>query len=340
MRIAINFQIVDGPWGGGNRFVRSLSSALLMRGHTVDFDLHAPDIDIILMVDPRTRVPNVSFGPGAILRYLAFRNPRAGVIHRINECDERKGTKSMNRRLKHANYVADETIFVGSWLRDLNLWENGRRNSVVLNGADPKLFFPDPENAWTPDQPLRLVTHHWGGNWMKGFDIYQRLDQMLTEPAWRDRIAFTYVGNVPRNFMFKNATHLPPMDAAGLCHEIRSHHVYVTASICEPGGNHQNEGALCGLPLLYRNSGCLPEYCDGFGVMFEGLKDFESRLAQITADYPGLRAKMPTYPNVCERTIEEFVKRIEKLQQDCYAGRVDRSLWRNPLRAAGLLIGS
>ena len=24
---------------------------------------------------------------------------------------------------------------------------------------------------------LKIVTHHWSGNWMKGFDIYEKLDQ-------------------------------------------------------------------------------------------------------------------------------------------------------------------
>ena len=37
----------------------------------------------------------------------------------------------------------------------------------------------------------------------------------------------------------------------------------------EPGGNHQNEAINCGLPVLYKDSGCMKEYCDGFGICFD-----------------------------------------------------------------------
>ena len=77
MKIAIGFEIVDGPWGGGNRFVTALSGALRANGHSVVYSLGAPDIDFILMMDPRTRIPNITFGGGAILRYLTGVNPNA-----------------------------------------------------------------------------------------------------------------------------------------------------------------------------------------------------------------------------------------------------------------------
>ena len=97
MKIAINYQVQDGPWGGGNRFVANLTSALVGRGDTVTTALDAGDIDLILMIDPRWRNPAVTFRPAAIMRHIARRNPRAVVVHRINECDERKATRGLNR---------------------------------------------------------------------------------------------------------------------------------------------------------------------------------------------------------------------------------------------------
>ena len=64
-----------------------------------------------------------------------------------------------------------------------------------------------------------------------------------------------------------------------LAAELKRHHAYVTGSMNEPGGNHQNEGALCGLPLLYRRSGCMPEYCAGFGIDFAGVDEVPAALA-------------------------------------------------------------
>ena len=117
---------------------------------------------------------------------------------------------------------------------------------------------------------------------MKGFDIYQRIDELMATPEFKGRIEFSYVGNVPKGFSFKNARLVTPLDGVALAEELKRHHVYVTGSINEPGGNHQNEAGACGLPLMYRRSGCLPEYCEGFGISFDE-HDFDAVLSWLTA---------------------------------------------------------
>ncbi len=142
MKIAVGSRPYDGPWGGGNRFAAALCDALGKAGHTVVYELQGRDIDIILLTDPRVRAPNICFGAGAILRYLAWRNPNAIVIHRINECDERKGEAFINAKLVRTNYVADATVFVGEWLTSLPVWREHLQSPwfVVRNGADTAIF--------------------------------------------------------------------------------------------------------------------------------------------------------------------------------------------------------
>lgn len=332
VKVAIGYQVIEGPWGGGNRFVAALRDALIANGHTVVYDLKGADIDAILMIDPRTRIPNIPFGAGDILRYLAFRNPNATVVHRINECDERKNTRSVNFRLRLANYCADHTVFVGAWLKDLKVWRksDGHGHSVILNGADPATFNAQGYKPWNGTEPFKLVTHHWGGNWMKGFDVYQELDQMLSSDPWKGRIKFTYIGNVPKGFQFENAYLLGPMDADHLATELRSHHAYVTASINEPGGNHQNEGALCGLPLLYRNSGCMPEYCDGFGIMFDGPVDFRQALNRMMDEYEIWNGHISCYPCTTQKTVQSYLDLFEFLHAERKKLLQIRKIWRNP----------
>ena len=332
MKIAINYQVQDGPWGGGNRFVANLVNALTLRGDTVTTMLSGNDIDLILMVDPRWRNPATTFGPGSILRHLAFRNSKAIILHRINECDERKGTTGLNSQLKRANYVADHTVFVAEWLRrDLPVWKDklDYNSSVILNGADTKIFHPRGHRPWNGIEPLKLVTHHWGGNWMKGFDIYQKIDTMLDDPKWRDRISFTYIGNLPSGFTFRNARHVSPLDGPALAKRLRAQHVYVTASRFEPGSNHQNEGALCGLPVLYINSGALPEYCHGFGIMFEPAT-FEPALEKMLSEYEHQQLRNADYPHTASRTTEQYIALFDDLvaQRDRIAAK--RHLFRNP----------
>jgi hypothetical protein len=332
VKVAIGQRLHEGPWGGGNRFARALHAALLAAGHRVVDTLRDDDIDVIVLTAPWRRGPVVSFGAGAVLRYLLLRNAGALVVQRINECDERKGTRHMNDALARAHYAADFTVFVGAWLVGLPVWRRHLRSphAVIRNGADTALFNATNYRAWTGEGPLRLVTHHWGGNWMKGFDIYAALDAMLADPAWRDRIAFTYIGNLPAGFRFANTRYVPPLDGAALAAELAAHHAYVTGSINEPGGNHQNEGALCGLPLLYRNSGSLPEYCNGFGVAFDGCDDFPGALDRLIGLYGRLAARMPDYPHTATRMTQAWLALFEDLTARREALVSARRLWRSP----------
>lgn len=334
MKVAIGYHIQDGPWGGGNQFARSLAAALTARGDEVVFTLDDPDVDIIVLTDPRGRSPSVSFHAGTILRYLLLRNRRAVVVHRINECDERKNTRHMNPLLKRANYVADHTVFIASWLYALDLWCRESPYSVVLNGADTAVFNAAGQRPWDGAGPLRLVTHHWGGNRLKGFDVYERLDRMMGEPEWKGRVELTYVGRLPDGVGFANARHVAPLSGPALAAELASHHAYVTGSVNEPAGMHHIEGALCGLPLIYRRSGALPEYCDGFGLGFDSPDELPGILARIIAEYPARRAAMPGYANTAERMCAGYLALFDDL-----LARRDRIVAaRRPWRAPWLVL--
>jgi glycosyltransferase involved in cell wall biosynthesis len=329
MKVAIGYHIQEGPWGGGNQFARSLTEVLERRGDTVRFDLADADIDVIVLTDPRARSASVSFGAGAVLRYLLLKNPRALVVHRINECDERKGTRRMNLMLRHANYSADHTVFIASWLKELNVWGRYTPSSVILNGADERVFNRSTYTSWDGHGPMRLVTHHWGGNRMKGFDVYEALDRLLAEDEWRNRIEFTYIGNLPSGFSFTNARYLLPMQGETLARELSSHHVYVTASMNEPAGMHHIEGAMCGLPLLYRRSGALPEYCDGFGVGFDG-QDFMAALQQMLTQYAVYAQCTEHYSRTASHMCEEYIALFDRMLTQRTAILDSRRLWRNP----------
>jgi hypothetical protein len=154
---------------------------------------------------------------------------------------------------------------------------------------------------------------------------------MLGQPEWRDRLDFTYVGNLPKGFAFANGRHVAPLDGDALAAELRAHHAYITGSINEPGGNHQNEGALCGLPLLYRDSGCMPEYCRGFGVPYSGPDALVAGLEQLMRDYDSLAGTMSGYPWTAERMTREWIALFDALLERRAELVGGRRIWRDPM---------
>ena len=68
----------------------------------------------------------------------------------------------MNSLLKRANYVADHTIFIATWLKNLDIFFNNKNTNIILNGGDDKVFNCKNGSLWNKTEPLKLVTHHWG----------------------------------------------------------------------------------------------------------------------------------------------------------------------------------
>lgn len=339
MKVSIGMNLQPGPWGGGNQFGQALLDYLKRRGVSVSFDLRDLDLDIIMLIEPRLNLKSSAYSDKEIFKYLHKVNRRTIVVHRVNECDERKGTKGVNELLMRANACADHTVFISGWLRDVFLGQGlkTKEYSVVLNGANRDVFNARGYKRWTSTGKMWLVTHHWGGGRLKGFDIYERLDNLLSDPRFVDRLGFTYIGNLPQGFLFTNARYIEPLSGVELANTIRSHHVYLTASENEPAGMHHIEGAMCGLPVLYRESGALPEYCDGFGVSFTA-ETFEQRLQEMMETYDYWVDRVKTYPHTAERMCEGYYKLLVSLLERRDEILRKRKWWRRPVWLAKALL--
>ena len=92
MKISIGTNIKEGPWGGGNLFAINLTQYLKKKGHTVINHLDHEDIDLILLTEPRKTSESSAFTHIDIFKYQKLVNRNVLVVHRVNECDERKKT--------------------------------------------------------------------------------------------------------------------------------------------------------------------------------------------------------------------------------------------------------
>jgi len=318
MKVSIGTNIKEGPWGGGNLFAINLKNYLEKNGHTVIHDLKDNDIDLILITEPRKTSESSAFTHVEVLKYLSYVKEDAMVVHRFNECDERKNTNYVNKYLINANKIADHTVFVSEWLRSLYKMQGfGRIDSdVIYAGANKEIFNTSNFKPWDKANPIKIVTHHWGANWNKGFEYYLLLDSFMDDEKWKKVIEFTYIGNIPKKVNFKNTKVLQPLSGLNLAKEIKKNDMYLTGSINEPSGNHHIEAAQCGLPLLYINSGGIPEYCDGFGTMFNDKRDFEDKLSEAIKSYETISQNIQDYPYSAEIMSEDFLNLFNKMVEN------------------------
>lgn len=286
MKVAIGSKVFDGSWGGGNLFVKNLKNYLLENGIKVVHYLEEPDIDIILITEPRIEslTSTISLFEARLYKLLVNKNVK--LVHRINECDERKGTNYVNKKMMKVSHFSDFTIFVSSWISDLykNQGIKLTNSCVILSGSDTEIFNNIDKQPWDKTTKLKIVTHHWGNNWNKGFDIYSIIDNLLETKTFSSKFEFTFIGNLPDKFNFKNTNYIQPLSGLQLANELKSHDLYITGSLNEPSGNHQIEGSLCGLPVMYINSGGIPEYQKNHGIEFSKY-NLEEKLDQIFNDY-------------------------------------------------------
>jgi glycosyltransferase involved in cell wall biosynthesis len=172
------------------------------------------------------------------------------LVLRVNENDARKNTSHMDEMLLKLAPHMDGIVFVSRWLQDY-FQERGWpsvKSTVVINGVDRDVFLPQPK---LNNGKVNIVAHHWSDNYLKGFDIYDQLDEFVGQNP--DKFSFTYIGR-DRN-TFKHTKVIRPMVGKRLGQELGKYDLYISASRFDPGPNHVLEALSCELPTLVHKDG-------------------------------------------------------------------------------------
>lgn len=311
-RVAINMRPVHGPWGGASVFIRQFSEALTAFGFAVQYTLD-PAPDIAFIIDPRDKEQYRTFGVDAV-RECRKKNPALKVLHRVNECDKRKGTDFMDDILRVMSEETDMTVFISEWLRDYfaeRWFDPARPHAVIYNGSDPRFFHPVGNVPWNGKEPMRVVTHHWSNNEMKGFPVYEELDRLL-DAGELEGFEFTVIGRWPERIKWRAAETHEPCHDQRLGDLLRGQHLYLTASLWEPCGAHHVEGAQCGLPLVYHeDGGGIVEAGKRYGIGFRS--DLKAALLQARSRYAGLRRRLLENPPSGTLMCLEYVRVIHAM---------------------------
>lgn len=242
MKVFINRTIVQGPYGGGNLFVKAFYE------HVSEFGLqltHNPkQADVVF-------IAGMSAENGSPSAFDLLWHPKK--IFRVNECDSRKNTVGVDDTIKQISVNCQKTVYVSNWLRDELKADNDC--PVIYNGCDDKIFKPQPK---LNNGKINIVTHHWSDNTRKGLETYQWLDEFAGNNI---DFSFTYIGRI-KTFL-RNSTKIDPIFGHILGTTLGKFDVSVNASVYDPGPNSVLEPLSCNIPTFVHKDG-------GGGVEFAG----------------------------------------------------------------------
>ncbi len=298
MKIHILKKLIDGPWGGGNQFLKSLRSEWRDKGLYAETPLEA---DGILLNSHHDLAKAVA------LKYFF---PKKCFVHRVDGpiyLARKTGDKLDDLIFRATGLIAEGVVFQSEFSRRLCL-DAGMPvpglESTIINAPDPKIFYPDKTHQI--GKKIRLIATSWSTNPKKGFDIYDFLDKNLDFK----RFDMTFVGN--SSVKFRNIKWLPPQKSKDLAVILRMHDIFLTASMFDPCSNSLLEGLHSGLPAVARNSGGHPEIVGKAGVLFDGKDDVLEAIDSVSSNYEFYRKNidLPGISQVASMYYQLFVDAV------------------------------
>lgn len=295
MLISIVFNFSDGPWGGGNQFLKSLRKSFIEKR------VYTPDIkksDVIIF--------NSHHNLYKVAQFTLF-YPNKTFIHRVDGPIFliRNQDREIDDLIFYINQkLADGTIFQSQWSKE-NCIKQGMgitNNFSIIPNAPNNLFFHPPETKkrFTRKVKIKVIMTSWSKNPAKGFNIYEYLDNN----ADFNKYSFTFVGNSP--VQFKNIEIIDPVESKTLGNILRNHDLFLTASLNDPCSNSLIEALHCGLPALVRNSGGHEEIIGNGGLIFNDKDDVLEKLDILSQNLEDFKEKLsvPDIDSIAGRYIQ------------------------------------
>lgn len=299
----------EGNYGGGMFFVKNLINYLQSKNYNVTFKLE-DNIDIIFIIDPR-KAEHKKYSIDDIINYKK-NFPNVKIIQRVNECDIKR-EKSINiepkliKTMKNSDYI----VFVSKWLQTyfLKKYNLSIKSNSILNGCNREHFFPLKNKKI--NNKIKIVTHHFSDNYLKGFHIYNKIDKYLSN---HNDFEFIYIGNYNKKYKPTNIKLLQPTSGIELGNLLRKCDIYLTATQNEPGAMHYLEGMSCGLPVLFcKGGGGATEICSKFGEEFNDFNDLFLKLDLIKNNYDYYRNKINYEFLGSKRCCNQYLEIIDNL---------------------------
>jgi len=305
-KIHILFEFKNGPWGGGNQFLRSLRSQFIKMGV---YEKYISKADVVLF--------NSHHCLEQVLK-LKRKYKNKILVHRVDGPIFKIRNKDLeiDKIIYHFNNLfADGTIFQSNWSRQKNYSLGLKKNkfeTTIINAPDNKIFNRRGKIKFSLKRKTRLIATSWSNNWRKGFRMYKYLDENLDF----DKYEMTFIGNSPINF--KNIKWIKPLPSEKIAKQLKRNDIFITASQKDPCSNSLIEALHCYLPAVALNDGGHPEIVKNGGEMFGGKEDILKEINRVAQNYeqyqkainlPSMKETAKRYYQSAQRIFDAYQKK-------------------------------
>lgn len=283
MKINILFPFVDGPYGGGNQFLKALKKEFERKGRYEE-DSYRADAVIFnsFPFEERFKI---------LWRLIRLKWAGKKIIHRVDGpiSTYRDSNPAVDQRIFRLNHwLADATVFQSEYSRKANI-ELGFKakgiDTIIINAPDPEIFNQAGREPFVDNRKMRLVAVSWSTHPNKGFEAYRWLDENLDFTQYE----MSFAGRSP--VRFKHIRELGALKSSDLSCELKKHDVFVSASRFECCSNALLEAMHCGLVPVVIRSGCHAELVGDQDLLFNKQEEIPDILS-------GLRMKLVSYSQI------------------------------------------
>lgn len=215
--------------------------------------------------------------PHNTIRDLKLSRPDVRVIHRVDGSGWDYGRRdNADERQAKVNIYVDTTIFQSEYSRYSTMEKFpiiSKEGSIIYNPVDTAIFNPNGRR-YQLEGKIRVATAKNSTNSFKG---EEELYQICKE---NPDIDFYLMGHYAKQLEMTNIHYLGFLDRDNLVSMLRSCHVFLNLSQNDPCPNVVLEALATGLPVLYRNSGGVPELVGECGLPVT-INNFREQLMRL-----------------------------------------------------------
>lgn len=329
MRIYINYETTDQPWGGINSFLRSFKEYIVSnkRGEVEVLEKPRADMDIFFFAASYA-------GPGKPIKVKDIEvllKARGSFFNKISKKRKYKLIHRLDglRASYNGEFIPNDDLQVKlSKLADFTIFQSKSslesfrqfgydqdRYNVIYNGVDQSIFNTQGKKFYQEGK-LKILAVSWSNSLHKGF-------QTLADFSENSDIELYFVGRWNEEVDKKNVHIIPPKNREEIAELYKEMHVFLHPASNDFCPNVVLEAMSCGQPVIYHNSGGTAELASAYGIPLPTEINTETvavTVQQVKKEYSGLIKKLLTdqekfsITHVAEQYLSTFKKVLSNEQ--------------------------